>query len=50
MSLYTCKIRTTSSEWGIMMAASLMAMAPIFILFFTMQKRVIDGLATSGMK
>lgn len=39
-----------SSEWGIMMAASLMAMAPIFILFFTMQKRVIDGLATSGMK
>lgn len=39
-----------SSEWGIMMAASLMAMAPIFILFFTMQKRVIHGLATSGLK
>lgn len=39
-----------SSEYGIMMAASIMAMAPIFILFFTMQKRVIDGLATSGMK
>ncbi|WP_130864772.1 carbohydrate ABC transporter permease [Acidipropionibacterium timonense] len=39
-----------ASDYALMMAASTMAMAPIFILFFTMQKRVIEGLATSGLK
>lgn len=39
-----------SSDYAIMMAASVMAMAPIFALFFSMQKRVIEGLATSGLK
>lgn len=39
-----------SSDYAIMMAASIMAMAPIFILFFSMQKRVIEGLASSGIK
>lgn len=39
-----------TNNWSVMMAASVMAMAPIFILFFTMQKRVIAGLATSGLK
>ncbi|WP_067782591.1 carbohydrate ABC transporter permease [Actinomyces vulturis] len=39
-----------SSEYALMMAASVMAMAPIFLLFFSMQKRVIEGLATSGLK
>lgn len=39
-----------SSDYTLMMAASTMAMAPIFLLFFTMQKRVIEGLASSGLK
>lgn len=39
-----------SSDYAVMMAASVMAMAPIFILFFSMQKRVIEGLAHSGLK
>nr|WP_027586605.1 MULTISPECIES: carbohydrate ABC transporter permease [Acidipropionibacterium] len=39
-----------ASDYALMMAASTMAMAPIFILFFSMQKRVIEGLATSGLK
>ena len=39
-----------SSDYAVMMAASAMAMAPIFVLFFSMQKRVIEGLATSGLK
>jgi len=39
-----------SSDFAVMMAASVMAMAPIFLLFFTMQKRVIEGLASSGLK
>lgn len=39
-----------SSDYAVMMAASVMAMAPIFVLFFSMQKRVIEGLAHSGLK
>lgn len=39
-----------ASDYAVMMAASVMAMAPIFILFFSMQKRVIEGLAHSGLK
>ncbi|MCI1748790.1 MAG: carbohydrate ABC transporter permease [Acidipropionibacterium sp.] len=39
-----------SQDYALMMAASTMAMAPIFILFFSMQRRVIEGLATSGLK
>ncbi len=39
-----------AAEYALMMAASVMAMAPIFIIFFTMQKRVIEGLAQSGIK
>ena len=33
-----------------MMAASLMAMAPVLVLFVVLQRRVIDGLASSGLK
>ena len=39
-----------SSQYGLMMAASVMAIAPIFALFFSMQRRVIEGLAHSGVK
>ena len=38
------------TDWNLMMAASVMAMAPIFVLFFAMQRKVIEGLATSGLK
>lgn len=38
------------TDYGPLMAASLMAMAPILILFIVLQRRVIDGLAHSGMK
>lgn len=38
------------SDYAIMMAAAAMAMAPILILFLLMQRRVIDGLAHTGMK
>lgn len=39
-----------SSDYATMMAASIMAMAPIFVLFMGLQRRVIDGLASTGMK
>jgi len=32
------------------MAASLMAMAPVLIMFVVLQRRVMDGLASSGLK
>lgn len=40
--------RTT--DYAVMMAAAGMAMAPVLILFLVMQRRVIDGLAFSGLK
>ena len=39
-----------TTDYAVLMAASVMAMAPIFILFMLMQRRVIEGLATSGLK
>ncbi|WP_235426419.1 carbohydrate ABC transporter permease [Curtobacterium sp. MR_MD2014] len=37
-------------DYPLLMAASLMAMAPVLILFIVLQRRVIDGLASSGLK
>jgi multiple sugar transport system permease protein len=37
-------------NYPVLMAASLMAMAPILIVFIVLQRRVIDGLASSGLK
>ncbi|WP_304502211.1 carbohydrate ABC transporter permease [Brachybacterium sp. FME24] len=37
-------------DYPVMMAASLMAMAPILILFIIMQRQVMEGLAHSGLK
>uniref|UniRef100_UPI003735D6C4 carbohydrate ABC transporter permease n=1 Tax=Brachybacterium vulturis TaxID=2017484 RepID=UPI003735D6C4 len=38
------------SQYPLMMAASLMAIAPILILFIIFQKRVIAGVARTGIK
>jgi multiple sugar transport system permease protein len=37
-------------NYAMMMAASLMAMAPVIVLFLSMQRRVISGIAFSGLK
>ena len=42
--------RTSATEYPLVMAASLLAMAPVLILFVVLQRRVIDGLASSGLK
>jgi multiple sugar transport system permease protein len=39
-----------ATNYPVLMAASLLASAPILILFLAMQRRVIDGIAFSGMK
>jgi multiple sugar transport system permease protein len=37
-------------QYPIVMAASVLAMAPILVLFILLQRKVIDGLASSGLK
>ncbi|SEE57999.1 carbohydrate ABC transporter permease [Jiangella alba] len=39
-----------TTDYSVMMAASALAMAPILVLFVLMQRRVINGLAHSGLK
>ena len=37
-------------HWGYLMAASLVAMAPMVIVFFLAQKQFIKGISFSGLK
>lgn len=39
-----------TTDYPVVMAASLLAMAPVLIAFIVLQRRVIDGLAHSGLK
>lgn len=39
-----------TTDYPVVMAASLLAMAPVLIMFIVLQRRVIDGLAFSGLK
>jgi multiple sugar transport system permease protein len=38
------------TEWNLLMAASLLILAPVLILFFMTQRTFIEGIATTGMK
>jgi multiple sugar transport system permease protein len=38
------------TEWNLLMAASLLVIAPIIVLFFLVQKTFIQGIATTGIK
>ena len=38
------------TEWNLLMAASLLILSPVIILFFMTQKTFIHGIATTGMK
>ncbi|MDJ0376211.1 carbohydrate ABC transporter permease [Cryobacterium sp. PH31-L1] len=39
-----------TTDYPVMMAASVLAMAPVLILFIILQRRVVEGLAFSGSK
>jgi len=41
---------STTTDYTVMMAASVMAMAPVLVFFIALQRRVVDGLAFSGTK
>ena len=38
------------SEYGLIMAASVLSLIPVFIVFLSMQKYFVEGIATSGIK
>jgi multiple sugar transport system permease protein len=42
--------RSFGSEWGMLMAASTMMVAPIILLFFFAQKNFVQGITTTGLK
>jgi multiple sugar transport system permease protein len=39
-----------ASSWGPLLAMSLLSLIPLFVLFFVFQRRLIEGIATSGLK
>lgn len=39
-----------ASSWGPMLAMSLLSLVPMFIVFFIFQRKLIDGIATTGLK
>lgn len=41
---------TASSNWGGMFAMSVLALLPLFVVFLLFQRRIVEGVATSGLK
>ena len=39
-----------ASSWGALLAMSLLSFVPLFVVFFIFQRRLIEGIATSGLK
>jgi multiple sugar transport system permease protein len=39
-----------ASSWGPLLAMSLLSLVPLFFVFFVFQRRLIEGIATSGLK
>ena len=43
-------VRDHGAEWGMLMAASTMMVAPVILLFFIAQKHFVQGITMSGIK
>lgn len=41
---------TAGSDWGAMFAMATLSLIPIFLIFLTMQKYLIEGIASTGIK
>ena len=41
---------TGESAWGPLMAMSLLSLVPLFVVFLVFQRRLIEGIATTGLK
>ena len=38
------------SSWGAMFAMTTLSLAPVFVVFLFFQKRLVEGIATTGLK
>jgi multiple sugar transport system permease protein len=50
LGLQTFQSQHGGTEWNLLMAASVLVIIPVIILFFLAQKTFIQGIATTGMK
>lgn len=50
LGLNAYKSQAGGTEWGLLMAASTMVVAPVIVLFFFAQKQFIQGIAATGLK
>jgi multiple sugar transport system permease protein len=50
LGLQTFQSQHGGTEWNLLMAASVLVITPVIILFFLAQKTFIQGIATTGMK
>ena len=41
---------TTSSDYGAMFAMSVLSILPVMLIFIFLQKYLVEGIATSGLK
>ncbi len=50
LGLQTFQSQHGGTEWNLLMAASVMVILPVIVLFFLAQKTFIQGIATTGLK
>ena len=50
LGLQTFQSQHGGTQWNLLMAASLLVIMPIIVLFFVAQKSFIEGIATTGLK
>jgi multiple sugar transport system permease protein len=50
LGLQTFQSQHGGTEWHLLMAASVLIILPVVVLFFLAQKTFIQGIATTGMK
>ena len=50
LGLQTFQSQHGGTEWNLLMAASLLVILPVIVLFFMAQKTFIQGIATTGLK
>ena len=41
---------TSGSDWGAMFAMATLSLIPIFIIFISLQKYLVEGIASTGIK
>ncbi|HMN41742.1 MAG TPA: carbohydrate ABC transporter permease [Phycisphaerales bacterium] len=50
LGLHMYQTQQTTTPWNLVMAASIMVIAPVLVLFLIAQRSLIEGVATQGLK